>query len=100
MSKPDDIPQEVWDTAIGLSDACYRDFSPIGGARAISRAIMAERERCAKHADSYLVGLTDKGDEKSARRIVNDAVVGTAEGIGRAIRDGDPSPKPSSHTGA
>lgn len=53
MNKPDDIPQDVWDDAerrlgdrflLGARDAAVE---------IIARAIMAERERCAKVAEDY-----------------------------------------------
>lgn len=43
MSKPDDIPQDVWDRAAML----WGHEARIG----IARAIMAERERCAAAAE-------------------------------------------------
>lgn len=94
MSKPEDIPQDV----AKLAAEAVKDF-PEGVLMrpdqwqvvnaSIVRAIMAERERCCRHAKSYLIGLADKGAPDSLRRIVNDAVVGTAEGISVAIKQGE-----------
>lgn len=45
MTKPDDIPQDVWDAAGALKSA----FHTIGSGNLTefaARAIMAERERC------------------------------------------------------
>lgn len=61
MTKPDDIPQDVWDaasTCLGFYDA-----SPFGGITGqavakIARAIMAEREACAVLAETYKSGMT------------------------------------------
>lgn len=55
MEKPEDIPQDVWDVAKDLSDACYRNYSPISGARAIARALLdataTERRACLEAAE-------------------------------------------------
>lgn len=61
MTKPDDIPQDVWDAAVAADEAAnaaYGDsindpFVPIENIDAasitvIARAIMAEREACAQ----------------------------------------------------
>lgn len=56
MTKPDDIPQNVWDVAHGIAmdlpariQTVHRAFA----ASVIARAILAERERCAKIARSF-----------------------------------------------
>lgn len=59
MTKPDDIPQDVWDAAVAVGD-----LIPNGDGDAvtvctgdIARAILAEREACAslaRTADEYL----------------------------------------------
>lgn len=47
MSKPDDIPQDVWDAAaIGVDYYSRRQEH-------VARAVLAERERCAVKADRY-----------------------------------------------
>ena len=56
MTKPDDIPQDVWDYAeISLK------FVPSGDDNAkigsVARAILAERGRCAKTAKEALLSL-------------------------------------------
>ena len=43
MSKPSDIPQDVWGAASAINDILTD-----AGVAKIARAIMAERERCAK----------------------------------------------------
>jgi hypothetical protein len=50
MSKPDDIPQDVWETA----DACFEQGTVLGQRAqvTIARAILAERERCAAIIDA------------------------------------------------
>ena len=66
MSKPDDIPQKVWDDAYRVLVALMRgDLSAVQGKtanvdlEAISRALLAakaeEREACALIADNHLV---------------------------------------------
>ena len=62
MSKPDDIPQDVWDAAVPLALQYVEWLIPAphdyAGSedvltKVIARAIMVERERCAKVADDY-----------------------------------------------
>jgi len=56
MTRPDDIPQDLWDAAerpacrvvIDVAAGQNWDIRPT-----IARAIMAERERCAAIADAY-----------------------------------------------
>ena len=61
MTKPDDIPQDVWaksDAVLGEGTAALRDYILSGGDEPdvgimkpiIARAIMAEREACAQVA--------------------------------------------------
>ncbi|MFD1944691.1 hypothetical protein [Paradevosia shaoguanensis] len=48
MTKPDDIPQDVWETAqSSIAEGMRSTNIP----EAVSRAILAERERCAKVAE-------------------------------------------------
>tara|TARA_R100000365_G_scaffold3696_1_gene13714 strand:- start:19965 stop:20273 length:309 start_codon:yes stop_codon:yes gene_type:complete len=47
MSKPDDIPQDVWDKATEWMDASYLN----GGREVVARAILAERYRIADRLD-------------------------------------------------
>ena len=49
MTKPDDIPQDVWETAVGwaTAEAQMTAGRPVV-AHAVARAIMAEREACAR----------------------------------------------------
>lgn len=52
MSKPDDIPQDVWDMAANtLDDHAYNPLRVIPIARAIMAAKAEEREACAKLVD-------------------------------------------------
>ena len=69
MSKPEDIPQDVWDAAlVCIHDTVEQHQSGIAINQhtldvmilAVARAILAERERCA--------GLLDKTVAKSARK--------------------------------
>lgn len=51
MSKPDDIPQDVWKTAGAVLDGyLYGSMSPD---ETIARVILAERERCASACDPF-----------------------------------------------
>ncbi len=65
MSKPDDIPQDVWAAAINarkkFHDDDRRPLPPFALLdRIIARAILAERERCAKVAEeNRQPGFTD-----------------------------------------
>lgn len=43
VSKPEDVPQDVWDAVSAINDILL----PSGVAK-IARLVMAERERCAK----------------------------------------------------
>lgn len=79
MSKPDDIPQDVWDAAekpafrvkMDAAAGQWWDIHPT-----IARAIMAERERCANVAEADN-GLAPGGAGKfdfgpnTARRIAS-----------------------------
>lgn len=53
MSRPEDIPQDVWDRAAfavcGFLAVNRVSFAPV---ERTARAILAERERCAKVAES------------------------------------------------
>lgn len=51
MSKPDDIPQKVWDEAVETVRE-WPGNKPIG--ELVARAILAERERCASGARALL----------------------------------------------
>lgn len=54
MSRPEDIPEDVWEAA-GQTVALMPDRPPfkIDVQGAIARAILAERERCAKIVEDY-----------------------------------------------
>lgn len=60
MTKPDDIPQDVWDAAEDAFDTLLCNDIQASGTAAqfridsitpVARAILAERERCARLAD-------------------------------------------------
>lgn len=58
--KPDDIPQDVWDVAEAVRGRVFNAMHDDDGrltdndpAEDIARAIMAERERCAKIAEKH-----------------------------------------------
>lgn len=90
MSKPDDIPQDVWDKAVwSLEYPHYRE--------AIARAIMAakaeEREECAKIASDAKFGREATARSAMAEGDAEAAVLAAmqakmAEVISQAIRNG------------
>jgi len=100
MTKPDDIPQDVWvDAGIELagrripaSDTEVAD-TIAGWAREIaSRAILAERERCAKIAEDFeclgrLLPFASDAENNAAHTGQYEA----AERIAAAIRNGSHS---------
>lgn len=50
MTRPADIPQDIWDVGVDV----LNDWSKgPPTSETIARAILAERERCAKKADRY-----------------------------------------------
>lgn len=53
MSKPDDIPQDVWDSTEGVRIS-FVNPDPDEVREAVARAVMEERERCAKIAEEML----------------------------------------------
>lgn len=65
MTKPDDIPQDVWDAA--------RDVVKRQGILATARAIMAEREACATLVEELLAyaDTTSRADAVIAAAIRN-----------------------------
>jgi hypothetical protein len=50
MSKPDDIPQDIWDTVDNMP-ICGDGFPNDSDYEVIARTILAERERCAVHIE-------------------------------------------------
>ena len=63
MSKPDDIPQDVWDAALAGFDPAITPATLDTVYLLIARAILTERERCAEEANGIdpeiLSGLSD-----------------------------------------
>jgi hypothetical protein len=60
VSKPEDIPQDVWATSVKVELVVEVEFTDLRdwnsrdvATEVIARAIMAERERCAKIAGDY-----------------------------------------------
>lgn len=106
MSKPDDIPQDVWTTAAKMA-AEYDDWVAHGNTTAslslhaieamadtIARAVMAERERCAKiagHASKRYAADQDAAKKAKDRFKARDfeSMRIAAGGIAVAIR-GEP----------
>lgn len=87
MTRPEDIPEELWEARSTLDIACL----PVGGRELVCRAIMAERERCAKIADLYAVGLPGAADKSPTYKLVHETVVGCATNIAVSIRAGHPA---------
>ena len=70
MSKPDDIPQDVWEAAYAVLVKLMRGaLATVNGKTAmqdietIARAIMAEREACAAIIDASMLCENAAGDE-------------------------------------
>lgn len=57
MTKPDDIPQEVWDAAQAALSTMPTYGDPEEQCHATARAILAERERCASQAEAIVDDL-------------------------------------------
>lgn len=84
MGKPDDIPQDVWDAtdkpafrvALDVVAGQKWDIRPT-----IARAILAERERCAKVAEATRADETDDDPWSSGWRVA-------CNNIAAAIRKG------------
>lgn len=90
MSKPDDIPQDVWATAEKMASeyrrwvdhgntlASLSDHAEAAMADSFARAILAERERCAKVC----------ADEIEQARQLGPHHIPVISGIAAAIRKG------------
>lgn len=68
MERPDDIPKDVWDAAVDVARTWYHEeWEPTEYIQrtlveGIARAIMAERESCARIADAHSECERDCGD--------------------------------------
>jgi DNA-binding IclR family transcriptional regulator len=58
VSKPEDIPQDVWDKAKTIVFEPY--FMEWEGIAAVAYAILAEREACALAVETLSSGFSDK----------------------------------------
>ncbi len=62
MSKPEDIPQDVWQAAmrvaVEMEAHCALGTRTDAKAREIARAILAERERCIGFVRQYVDGIS------------------------------------------
>lgn len=99
MSKPDDIPQDVWDEGVkeaqhfvqwldaGNSTGSLSPHAVEGLADSIARAIMAERERCAKVAEIWrtVIPMWDRPGGPPGN---GPARAGTPDEIAASIRRG------------
>jgi hypothetical protein len=77
MTRPDWCPQDVWEKAV-----CYLVVD-VQDHKAIARAILAERERCAQRVLAYAGDAGEQNDPPEIRHLA--AIV-------RAIRAGTPCP--------
>lgn len=89
MSKPEDIPQDIWDSAYETLHPLVREqyeISPFSQVQhyGIARAILAERERCSKIAGSEL--------RNTSMLMSNPPKSGAAWDIRNAIDAGTPAP--------
>ena len=87
--KPEDIPQDVWDTA----ERCWTFvMDETHGApdeiEQIARAILAERERCAKVAEGTAAAAKACEAENSETAIYHRIYADIATGIAADIRNG------------
>jgi hypothetical protein len=68
IDKPADLPQDIWDAACAVERWWTRDGQSISMRTllrdGISRAILAERERCAKAIDDECARILSKQDGK------------------------------------
>lgn len=92
MSKPADIPQDVWDAAASVWLEALRDCTP-DAAAIIARAILAERERCVLVARNHAAGRTSQaanarsaGQKKEARDFESMAM--SADDVAAALLKG------------
>lgn len=84
MSKPDDIPQDVWDAARGVVWSFGGAVLDPFHAERVARAILAERERCAGLAANFYGGRAHTYASENAD--VYMAQDRTCSGIAAAIR--------------
>lgn len=88
MSKPEDIPQDVWDAADAVLDG--NAWNPIR-TEAIARTIMAERERCAKVAGDYIISGNSIHPDVPFERLADSTITiahTTCQHVAAAIRKG------------
>lgn len=65
MAKPEDIPKDIWDATGRVLDGYL--YSPMSADEAIARAIMAEREACARIAeDADDTGIHQWGEDRNS----------------------------------
>lgn len=76
MTKPDDVPQDVWDAAVAALDLMPSHGVQMRHHRIenIARAIMAEREACALYHDNaasvFSAGADASGDGERRNRLL------------------------------
>lgn len=92
VSKPEDIPQDVMDAAQAVVRGLWdRDRDSGENAEAIARAIMAERERCAKLVDQKCEFVLSRQNGKDEAVDLNLRLVAvTLPDLSEAIRKGTP----------
>jgi hypothetical protein len=81
VSKPDDVPQDVWDAAVKAELVVEDEFTDLNDWNSrdvatdiIARAIMAERERCAKIADAHAAENWSMTEEEHAAQVIAAAI--------------------------
>lgn len=92
MSRPDDVPEDVWEEAgLAMSPAWLNSETPAYFVQrvGIARALLAERERCAKICDEAEKQCLEGRNEhpiKSEMRILNQGAMTLARDLATAIR--------------
>lgn len=68
MSKPADIPEDVWDAADVALDGILRAGDPVATTEVVARAILAERERCNERHRAAHTSIKNKAAEANSQR--------------------------------
>jgi uncharacterized membrane-anchored protein len=89
MSRPDDIPQDVWDMAVrNMAAVGWRAPSMIIGA---AKSILAERERCAAFVETMAVSRGYAGGmARGSEFVPRTNPSGSAKQLADGIRRGAP----------
>ena len=79
-----EIPEDIMEAAKSVADEAHDDMSHRGTVAAVSKAILAERERCAKIAENATIEVSMHWDPET---VVTQAVA-HRDRIAAAIRQG------------